>query len=86
VVEHRIRCVKQMSRELMLAQSSDWAFLMRNNAARPYAKKRTEDHFANFDALWALFSKAPNDEAVSALEKANPIFENIDWDNFLPLV
>lgn len=84
--KHRIRCVKQMTREIMLAQSSDWAFLMRNGAARPYAKKRTENHFANFDALWAMFSKAPDEEAVATLEKANPIFENIDWDTFLPLV
>ena len=83
---HRIRCARQMTRELMLAQSSDWAFLMRNGAARPYAKKRTEDHFENFDEVWKLFSGNNGENRLAEIEKQNPIFENLDWDAYLPLV
>ncbi len=86
MADHRIRCVKQMTRELMLAQSSDWAFLMRNNAARPYAKKRTEDHFQNFDDIWQLFSGKPGSERLAEIEKQNPIFENLNWDAYLPVL
>ena len=35
------RVLRQMARELLLAQSSDWAFLMRTGTAREYAAKRT---------------------------------------------
>src|SRR5207244_638791 len=35
------RVLKQLARELLLAQASDWAFLMRTGTAREYASKRT---------------------------------------------
>ncbi|MEZ0255799.1 MAG: glycoside hydrolase family 57 protein, partial [Chthoniobacter sp.] len=38
------RTLSQMARELLLAQSSDWAFLMKTGTARNYAGKRTKDH------------------------------------------
>ena len=38
------RALNQAARELMLAQSSDWAFIMRTGTTVPYATKRTNDH------------------------------------------
>src|SRR6185295_11932124 len=35
------RLLKQLARELLLAQSSDWAFLIKTGTAREYATKRT---------------------------------------------
>src|SRR5437762_9085673 len=42
------RLLKQLARELLLAQSSDWAFLMKTGTARAFATKLTIDHLARF--------------------------------------
>ncbi len=44
----RDRLLRQMARELLLAQSSDWAFLMKTGTATHYAAKRTRDHVLRF--------------------------------------
>ena len=87
LADHRIRCVKQMTRELMQAQSSDWAFLMRNAAARPYATERTEDHLGRFDVLWGVFGSNPETSGaqLAELEERNPIFPNLEWDTYRSL-
>lgn len=45
------RSLKQLARELLLAQSSDWAFLMKTGTAKEYATRRTRDHIARFNRL-----------------------------------
>jgi predicted glycosyl hydrolase (DUF1957 family) len=45
------RVLKQLARELLLTQSSDWAFLMKTGTAREYATQRTLDHLARFNRL-----------------------------------
>src|SRR5207244_7880459 len=50
------RVLKQLARELLLAQASDWAFLMRTGTAREYASKRTIDHLARFNKLHDQFA------------------------------
>jgi Uncharacterized conserved protein len=47
--------LKQLARELLLAQSSDWAFLMKTGTAREYATQRTIDHLARFNRLHDQF-------------------------------
>ena len=47
--------LKQLARELLLAQSSDWAFLMKTATAREYATQRTIDHLARFNRLHDQF-------------------------------
>ena len=47
-LEFTDRVLKQLARELLLAQASDWAFLMKTGTAREYATKRTTDHLARF--------------------------------------
>ncbi len=42
------RVLKQMERELLLAQSSDWAFLITMGTAKEYATKREKEHINNF--------------------------------------
>jgi 1,4-alpha-glucan branching enzyme len=49
------RVLKQLARELLLAQSSDWAFLMKTGTAREYATQRTIDHLARFNRLHDQF-------------------------------
>ena len=46
------RALNQAARELLLAQSSDWAFIMKTATMVEYAIKRTKDHIARFDRLY----------------------------------
>lgn len=80
--DQRRRTVAQMTRELLLAQSSDWAFLMRNGAARPYATKRTQDPLDTFDELAALYGADPAiaGDRLAAIEAQNPLFPDLPWD------
>ena len=45
------RALNQAARELMLAQSSDWAFIMDNKTMVDYAVKRTKHHVNRFEKL-----------------------------------
>ena len=67
-VEHRQRCLQQMTRELLLAQTSDWAFLMRNESSRPYAEQRTRQHFSNFDEVRQLAAQTSGNDRLTELE------------------
>lgn len=52
------RLVKQLCRELLLLESSDWQFLITTKAARDYAEKRFNTHLEQFRALldtWRRF-------------------------------
>ncbi|MCL2823790.1 MAG: DUF1957 domain-containing protein, partial [Polyangiaceae bacterium] len=46
------RVLNQAARELMLAQASDWAFIMRSGTTVEYATKRTNDHIVRFNRLY----------------------------------
>ena len=52
------RYIKQMERELMLFQSSDWAFMIHNHSAEGYARRRLDDHYNNGHELFAEACKA----------------------------
>src|SRR6185295_17478663 len=45
------RALKQAARELLLAQSSDWPFILRTGTSPDYARKRVKDHLFRFIAL-----------------------------------
>ena len=51
------RALNQAARELLLAQASDWAFIMKTNTTVEYAKKRTRDHIARFTYLYRALSR-----------------------------
>ncbi|MBN1308123.1 MAG: DUF1957 domain-containing protein, partial [Chitinispirillaceae bacterium] len=74
------RTLNQMARELMLAQSSDWAFIMRSNTMVDYAVRRTKEHIANFLRLHDDLEKNRIDHNfVSLLESHNNIFPEMDY-------
>ena len=84
------RVLNQSLRELLLAQSSDWAFIMNNNTAVEYAQRRTREHLYNLRQLYLLLdSQQPGEEIGSELEKflvylesKNNIFPKIDYRVF----
>ena len=74
------RSLKQLARELLLAQSSDWAFLMRTGTAREYATKRTIDHLTRFNQLHDQLAAGQLDEKFLAdCEWRDNLFPNINW-------
>jgi 1,4-alpha-glucan branching enzyme len=75
------RALNQAARELLLAQASDWAFIMKTNTTVEYAKKRTRDHVARFTYLYrALLGEVMLEEPiVREFEGRDNIFPDIDY-------
>lgn len=70
---HRI--IVQMTREILLFQSSDWAFMIHNHSAEDYAKSRLDEHYENVLALYDLAnSKQSSLDVLERLEKKNNLF------------
>lgn len=77
------RACNQAARELMLAQSSDWAFIMDNQTMVDYAIRRTKQHINRFQRLVEMIEANQIDEEwVSQLEWLSPIFPNIQFVYF----
>ncbi|MBA2431782.1 MAG: DUF1957 domain-containing protein, partial [Chthoniobacterales bacterium] len=78
------RVLKQLTRELLLAQSSDWAFLIRSGTAKHYATRRTHDHIQRFNTLAEQLSASRVDEAfLSECEQRDNLFPNVNWRHYL---
>jgi 1,4-alpha-glucan branching enzyme len=76
----RGRALNQAARELLLSQSSDWAFIMKTGTTVPYAVKRTREHIYNFNRLYqALTRNEIDQEWLLGLEKKNNCFADIDY-------
>ncbi|MBN1129168.1 MAG: DUF1957 domain-containing protein [Chitinispirillaceae bacterium] len=74
------RSLNQMARELLLAEASDWAFIMKSGTMVDYAVRRTKEHVANFLRLHEEVKKNSVDENFLAyLEFCNTIFPDIDY-------
>jgi 1,4-alpha-glucan branching enzyme len=74
------RVLKQLARELLLAQSSDWPFLMKTGTAPEYATQRTIDHLARFNRLHDQFvTNDLDEEFLRDCEWRNNIFPNVNW-------
>jgi 1,4-alpha-glucan branching enzyme len=77
------RVLKQLARELLLAQSSDWAFLMKTRTAKEYATKRTIDHLARFNRLHEQFGANNVDEKfLGECERRDNLFPDLNWSYY----
>ena len=78
------RVLKQLARELLLAQSSDWAFLMKTGTAKHYATKRVTDHLLRFNRLHDQFASGALDENfLSNCEWRDNLFPDVNWRYYL---
>ena len=78
--ELNVRCLNQLSRELLLAQSSDWAFLITTNTAKEYSTKRLKEHIGNFNKLYEYLDSDKVDvRPLEMMENKNSIFGEIDF-------
>ncbi len=74
------RALNQALRELLLAQSSDWAFIMKTATVVPYAVKRTKDHIYRFTRLYQEIKDNRIDPGwLSDIEYKDNIFPDVDY-------
>jgi 1,4-alpha-glucan branching enzyme len=72
--------LNQAAREVLLAQSSDWAFIMKTGTMVEYARKRTKDHIARFNRLYDDITSARiNEQWLSEIESRDNIFPDMDY-------
>ncbi len=74
------RVLNQIARELLLAQSSDWAFQIYQGTTVQYSSNRFKAHIHRFNLLaTALENGDINEEMVAEIEKRDNIFAEIDF-------
>ncbi len=77
------RALNQAVRSLLLAQASDWPFIMKTGTTVEYAKKRITDHLARFNYLRESIQKnAINERYLYALEVLDDIFPDTDFRTY----
>ena len=77
------RVLNQALRSLLLAQASDWPFILKSGTTVEYAKKRFTDHLARFNYLHDCIRKNRIDERyLTALEVMDDIFPEIDFRDY----
>jgi len=73
------RALKQAGRELLLAQASDWPFILRTNTSPDYAKKRVKGHLWHFNSIYhQLKTKKLDAKWLADLESRDNIFPEIN--------
>jgi 1,4-alpha-glucan branching enzyme len=73
------RALQQAGRSLLLAQASDWAFIMKSDTAKAYALRRTRDHLARFNYLErCVLGGVVDERRLQALEVMDQLFPDLD--------
>ncbi|MHB1022853.1 MAG: glycoside hydrolase family 57 protein [Acidobacteriaceae bacterium] len=84
------RIFKQLCRELLLLESSDWQFLITTESARDYAEKRFLTHLDSFrtlEGMWSAFASdgtfsEEQEKQLQEIEEQDSIFAEIDPANW----
>lgn len=77
------RALNQALRELLLAQSSDWTFMMKSGNAAGFGKQKAKEHLKNFFSLQKQIMSGCIEEApLIRLELKNNIFGRLDYRIF----
>lgn len=78
-----LRALKQAERELLLAQASDWAFMLHSDKMGEYAERRTKTHLAQFIRLKdAIENRKIDQRWLAMIECRNNIFPQIEAGAF----
>ncbi|RMF76465.1 MAG: DUF1957 domain-containing protein [Acidobacteria bacterium] len=77
------RVLRQALREAMLAQASDWTFLMSTGTAVDYATRRFVEHVQRFNRLAGMLESGEVDETFLALcEQRDGLFPMLRLEDF----
>ena len=72
------RALNQAARELLLAQASDWAFMINSGTMAEYARRRIEEHLQRFHHLEGeIKNGALNEESLAQVEDQDRIFPDV---------
>jgi 1,4-alpha-glucan branching enzyme len=78
--ELTLRALNQAARELLLAQSSDWAFQIFQGTTVEYATRRFRSHIRRFDMIASeLEDGTIDEERLAEIESRDNIFPEIDY-------
>jgi 1,4-alpha-glucan branching enzyme len=76
----KLRALRQAAQELLLAQASDWPFILRTGTSPEYAKKRVKDHLLRFLSLYQQLTEGKIDELqLKRLEAMDNVFPKVDY-------
>ncbi|HET6440722.1 MAG TPA: 1,4-alpha-glucan branching protein domain-containing protein [Anaeromyxobacter sp.] len=79
------RALNQAARELLLAQSSDWAFIMKTGTMVDYAVRRTKEHLLRFTRLHDQIRSGPVDPLwLADVEAKDNLFPEVDYRAYAP--
>lgn len=74
------RALKQAARELLLAQASDWPFILRTETSPGYARKRVKEHLLRFTRLYEqLTAGDPDPEWLQEVESRDNLFPDVHY-------
>lgn len=77
--------LNQLGRELLLAQSSDWPFIISTGTMVQYARERVEDHLVRFNRLLEQIYNGRIDSGwLTKLKEKDHIFPHLDYHIFAP--
>lgn len=78
------RALAQCGRELLLAQSSDWPFILTMQTSPAYAERRLREHLHRFHQIATPLERGVVDlEAVATAEAADPLFPELTGREWL---
>jgi 1,4-alpha-glucan branching enzyme len=78
------RALKQAGRELLLAQASDWPFILRTGTSPDYATRRVKDHLLRFHNLHEQLTATGIDEPwLTRIEWLDNLFPDLDYRYWL---
>ena len=73
------RALRQAARELLLAQASDWPFILHTGAGPDYARQRVTEHLTRFTTIRdQLLAGTVNEEWLASIETQSNLFPEID--------
>jgi 1,4-alpha-glucan branching enzyme len=74
------RALQQAARELLLAQASDWPFILKTKSSPEYATVRVKTHLLRFIALHEQLTATRVDEDwLSQIEALDNLFPDVDY-------
>jgi 1,4-alpha-glucan branching enzyme len=75
----KLRALKQAAQELLLAQASDWPFILRTGTSPEYARQRVKEHLLRFLALHEQLTAGKINEAqLKQFESTDNVFPGVD--------
>jgi 1,4-alpha-glucan branching enzyme len=74
------RALNQAARELLLAQASDWAFIMTRGTVVEYAVRRVKEHLLRFNQLYEMVkNRSIREDWLLGVEGKDNVFPNLDY-------